>query len=543
MIQVFADDALAYDSRLENYNLVGLKVTNGISIGGTASIVMPVGHPAYNLFTNMRTIVTVYRDGALRFRGRALYPSDDFYGQRTITCEGERCLLRDGIVRPYLYQDSPANIFSDVIAKYNSQVDDFKKFRLGTCTVEDPNGYVRLENSNAETCLDTVDKLIERCGGHIVFTTATDGARVINWYASLNYQSRQVIELGENLLNYASSASATDLVTRVHAYGARFGSLRLSIDELNGGLDYIQDDEAVARWGVIARAVYWDDVTLRTSLLTKARAYLAEHLHVVTSLELSALDLSYLDKSIDSFAVGDSIRVISKPHGVDEYFQLAQMTEDLLDPSLSSISLGKDAQSLTREDVKGDLKNKTDMEATAVQIISDYKLDVENITTKQNDLAAAVADTQETQASLIEQTSEAIITEVSRNYVTAEQLTEAVSTQASQFEDQFLFEFESMKATLDETDAENREQILQIYKYISFDNGNITLGAGDSAITLTLENDLIVFKKNGAQFGYWDGVDFHTGNIVVEVNERAQFGNFAFVPRSNGSLSFLKVGG
>lgn len=40
-----------------------------------------------------------------------------------------------------------------------------------------------------------------------------------------------------------------------------------------------------------------------------------------------------------------------------------------------------------------------------------------------------------------------------------------------------------------------------------------------------------------------DGVDFHTGNIVVDVNERAQFGNFAAIPRSNGSLSWLKVRG
>ena len=73
-------------------------------------------------------------------------------------------------------------------------------------------------------------------------------------------------------------------------------------------------------------------------------------------------------------------------------------------------------------------------------------------------------------------------------------------------------------------------------------DGSIVLGASDSAITLTVENDMIVFKRNGEQFGWWDGVDFHTGNIVVELNERAQFGNFAFVPRSDGSLSFLKVG-
>ena len=47
--------------------------------------------------------------------------------------------------------------------------------------------------------------------------------------------------------------------------------------------------------------------------------------------------------------------------------------------------------------------------------------------------------------------------------------------------------------------------------------------------------------KNGEQFGYWDGNDFYTGNLVVRTNERAQFGKYAYVPRSDGSLMFLKV--
>lgn len=85
----------------------------------------------------------------------------------------------------------------------------------------------------------------------------------------------------------------------------------------------------------------------------------------------------------------------------------------------------------------------------------------------------------------------------------------------------------------------------ELYGYIHIDPSvpSISLGSGESAITLTFENDIIMFKKNGITFGHWDGVDFHTGNIIVDVNERAQFGNFAYIPRSDGSLSFLKVGG
>ena len=82
----------------------------------------------------------------------------------------------------------------------------------------------------------------------------------------------------------------------------------------------------------------------------------------------------------------------------------------------------------------------------------------------------------------------------------------------------------------------------ELYKYITFSGENaITIGSSDSAVKLILDNDKILFTKNDIAFGFWDGNDFHTGNIIVDVNERAQFGNFAYVPRSDGSLMFLKV--
>lgn len=91
-------------------------------------------------------------------------------------------------------------------------------------------------------------------------------------------------------------------------------------------------------------------------------------------------------------------------------------------------------------------------------------------------------------------------------------------------------------------DEDLQTKFQEVYKYITFSGDGITISSGDSAITLSIDNETgIVFQKNGVQFGLWDGTDFYTGNIVVEVNERAQFGKFAFVPRSDGSLSFLKV--
>lgn len=536
MIQIYADGALVYDSRLEDYDLQGLKVTSGLNKGGTAEITMPSGHPAYDRFTSYSTIVEVYRDSLLQFRGRALYPADDFHNQRTVVCEGELCFLQDAISRPYLYKDSPAAVFTALIESYNSQVEAKKRFRVGDITVTDPNDYIRLESESAETCMATLNKLLERVGGYIVFTTdATDGARVIHWLEALSYPCDQAIEFGENLLNFSRSGANTNLATAVLPYGAKDEAtgLRVTIESVNDGQDYIQDDDAVAIRGRIMHTVTWDDVTQPANLLRKAQQYLTNNRYIITSLSISALDLSYMDKDIDTFQVGDSIRVRSKPHQVDEDFLLTERTEDLLRPENSTITLGKERSTLTDADVAGDNHSLGALHKVTNQIKADYTLNIAN----------AIQASERVLSSLIEQTSEAIKLEVSNTYTTADQLDEAITSRMTQLEDSFLFEFETLKTTIDENDAEAREKLTEIYHYISFENGDIRLGASDSAITLTLENDVIVFRKNGQQFGWWDGVDFHTGNIVVEVNERAQFGDFAFVPRSNGSLSFLKVGG
>lgn len=68
------------------------------------------------------------------------------------------------------------------------------------------------------------------------------------------------------------------------------------------------------------------------------------------------------------------------------------------------------------------------------------------------------------------------------------------------------------------------EQHLWIRQVTNYDDGSSTI-------------------TDSVAFGSWNGTDFYTGNIIVRVTERAQFGNFAFIPRTDGSLSFLKVGG
>ena len=538
MVQVYADGRVVYDTRLPDTALLGLNVSVAVNKAGTAEITMPPNHPAYDYFTEYKTVVTIYRDGVLLFRGRALYADDDFYRRRTIVCEGERAFLLDGIMRPYMYQDGPAAILTDIIGLYNAQVEEFKRFVVGTITVTDPNNYVRLESSKAEQIADTIDKLVERVGGYIVFSTNEDGQRTINWYDTLDYRSWQVIEFGSNLLDFSRTGANTDMATVIIPYGAQVEVLneetgettqqRVDITSVNEGLDYIQDYDAVHLRGVIARPVYWDDVTEPANLLAKAQQYLASSKMLVTSLDLSAVDLSALDKNIDSFRVGDRVQVRSKPHGVDDLFTLMERKYDLLDPSKDKVVLGKDLSSLTGADAAGDKKSANELNKVEHSIRAEYQLNV----------AKAIEAATTTLTSLIQQTSDAIRLEVSETYARGEDVESMIATSFEQLSDSFTFTFEELEKVVgDNADAVDR-RFDEVYSYIRFEDGDIILGESGNTLVLRIQNDRISFLDGGAEVAYISEKQLTITDAYFLDSLRV--GNFKLLPRKNGNLSLVK---
>lgn len=98
------------------------------------------------------------------------------------------------------------------------------------------------------------------------------------------------------------------------------------------------------------------------------------------------------------------------------------------------------------------------------------------------------------------------------------------------------------------TDANGDVQKVKedLEKHFDFDINGLTVKAGDGDLKLRLDNDEIVFYKGDTPLGRWNGDNFYCGNIYVEVNERAQFGNYAFVPFEEGDidgLDLVRVGG
>jgi hypothetical protein len=134
---------------------------------------------------------------------------------------------------------------------------------------------------------------------------------------------------------------------------------------------------------------------------------------------------------------------------------------------------------------------------------------------------------------------DSVIMEAVKNGVTEEELQSTISTQLALTSEQLLLTFTQRQ---DATDKSLNDQFKELRNYIRMSGGVLTFSDSVSQKTLSLNNGKIQFASEGHVFGEWDGDNFYTGNLVIKVDERAQLGNFAYIPRTDGSLMFLKVG-
>lgn len=145
--------------------------------------------------------------------------------------------------------------------------------------------------------------------------------------------------------------------------------------------------------------------------------------------------------------------------------------------------------------------------------------------------------------SSIEQEKDRIISTVSEAYYAkgdVDTLVSELNTIFTQTKDSFEMQFNKFNQDLEDLNNNTNANFEEYRKYIRFENGNIILGEAGNELTLKIENDKVGFYQNNNLIGYYGNSKF---NIVDgEVTHSFKIGDFAFVPRANGSLDFKKVG-
>ncbi|MDT2824345.1 phage tail spike protein [Vagococcus lutrae] len=361
MYRVELDGETLYDPRLKDYDIFTPKLKLEVNKAGAFDFKVYPSHPLYNRIFKLKSIIEVYQDSTLLFRGRVLDDEMDFNKAKMVICEGELAYFNDSILRPYEFTGSVTDYLKLIINQHNTQVQAARRFTLGNVTVTDPNDYIVRSDSTYPKTWDVVEnKLIKSLGGYLM-VRREKGVNYIDYLEDSNRKSLQKIELGKNLLDLATQSSASEVYTAILPLGAELKNEdgeetgeRLTIESVNGGKDFIQDDEAVQKYGFIMKVGDWTDVTIASNLLRKARQELAQLVRLSLTLELTAVDLSMIDVNIDEFRVFEYVDVLSEPHGVNESLLVEKMELNLTSPANNKITIGRQQKSLTETQIETD---------------------------------------------------------------------------------------------------------------------------------------------------------------------------------------------
>lgn len=361
MYKVYCDEKLIYHPNVDGLKLLNPKLDLEVNKNGTFAFTIYPYHPFYTSLRKLKSIITVYNNNEILFRGRILNDTKGFKNEKQVTCEGELAFLLDSTQRPYEYKGDIAGLFTKFITEHNKQVDESKRFKVGEITVTDKNGYINRSDTQYLNTRDSIfKKLIDTHGGYLQVRHESDGV-YLDYLEDFKYKSNQDIEICKNILDIKKITKGDQIYTAIIPLGAKLktendqGQMvdtneRLTIKDVNSGKDYLYDQEAVNNFGWIFRTKTWDDVTLPENLLRKGKEELANAFAYAKTLEISAVDLAGTRKKVSAFRVGTYNKVTSKLHDIDELLLVTKLSINLANPKSDKMTLGVTFKSFTEQD-------------------------------------------------------------------------------------------------------------------------------------------------------------------------------------------------
>lgn len=332
----------------------GGKVAKSINVVDSFSFIIYPNNAGYDLLKPLTTSVKVYDESTDKdiFIGRVLKCPDSMDERglicRKVTCEGRLGWLYDS-VQPYVEYKMVgiSTVLSSFLSKHNSQVGADKRIELGQVTVTASNNYTYTANWD-KTMNVIADKLIGKFGGEIQLRDK-DGKVYLDYLENIGHGTDTTIELAVNLKTISREVDETAVITRLYPLGAKFtdSEKRLTIGPVNGGKDYIEDSSLIAKYGVISGPQIWDDVTLVSNLLSKGKEYLKSVNRAKVQYQITALDLSRIDKHIEQFELGCWYRVKNSIMGIDEDLRIVGISIDLDNPQASQLTFGDRFETLS----------------------------------------------------------------------------------------------------------------------------------------------------------------------------------------------------
>lgn len=542
MYRIYSDDLIIYNPILEGYVITEGKVDLEVNKAGSLTMTIPDSNPHYGMSRPMRSIITLWDDDKLIFRGRPYGPAWNLFNDNNLICEGELAFFNDTIQEPFDYFGDVKTLFTQTIEAHNDQVDESRRFKVGVVDVMNDTEEGNITRSSIDylnTWEFLKDKFFEsELGGYLWVRHESDG-NYIDYRKDLNFLGGQDVRQGINLVDMEEKVEYEGLATVILPLGAKKKIVdedgnetgesdeRITIEDANNGSKFIESAEGIEEYGRIVKVVVHDDIHDTTLLKRAGEADLGAALGVVSSIELTAADLSRAGYEVKPFAFGTYIPVKIEKRNIDSEMLLRKLSLDILNPDKNTIGLGASVKNLT-----GSLHETTE---SIGRIESNF---AEGVRQQGNEIQEVKRET----SSLIDQSEENILISIEESYYNKDKADDLLAEIRAEFEGTssgFEMRFQEIQRLLENSENMTYEEFQTIKKYIRFTGGNIILGTEGSNSYFQIESNRSAFMVGGVAVSYWEGKKFFVKDI--EIINSLKLGKFAFIPRPTGNLSFKKV--
>jgi hypothetical protein len=409
MYRLFYDGEVLHDPRDDKRRVTECKVELESNTAGTLTFKIAPAHPLFGKLQAMDTghEVTVMDDTVEVFRGRIKSDGKDMQTVTNVTCEGQLAYLNDSVVRAYgTYASDDENwtvvkgdnIFRWYVSQHNGQSDANKQFVIGKC--ETGYGLTRSSTQHPTTGQEIKEKLLDALPCYID-CYMDNGERILDLLEFGGADAEQSIEFGTNLLDYATTRDASNIITDIIPTGTDNDNNAIDITSLRDGDygscykegDHVSFSAGVNLYGHITEARSYDGTT-PSELLNASINDLQTSSEVIESVNIKAVDLHNVDPTVKPIRLNEWVLVSSKPHGVYQPMMCVKMTIDINDPTRTVYTFGATLPSLTSDSAMKVAQNRQrqeEMIVAAAAISVDAKAAAELATTAQ--MAANTAQT------------------------------------------------------------------------------------------------------------------------------------------------------
>lgn len=335
----YVNGNLLFACGMPGYEIVDGTISEAVGSASSAEIKLPPSNSMRDAPTKRSSVISIHKDGTEVFRGCVVSTSAGLRGVRTYNLDGAMMWLADICKPPHTITSMEVSAYlGALVGQYNAGCLEHKQIKMGMVDVSLP--AITFKVDTYMSMLDLAMKAASASGG-ILRIRYSGGDVYLDCIKAYDHRCSQTVELRRNLLDLTDQIDGTDLITRVYPVGKD----GLTISYVNGGQAYLVNSEAERVYGRIDGTLQVDTDDAYVMKATAA-SYLAQHCGLSRGIQVSAADLSGADITMETYRIGDSVRVVSPPHGIDTIMTVSELKTSLVGAK-GTMTLGWAGMTLT----------------------------------------------------------------------------------------------------------------------------------------------------------------------------------------------------